>query len=41
MKSFWRQVKHELSKARDRTLLLAVIGGFLAWIAQLLRAVAG
>jgi hypothetical protein len=38
MKLFWRQVKHELSNARDATLMLAVIAGFAAWvITQILR----
>ena len=29
---FWRQLRHELSNARDATFMLAVIAGFLAWI---------
>jgi hypothetical protein len=42
MKLFWRQVKHELSNARDATLILAIIAGFVAWIiTQLLRVVFG
>jgi hypothetical protein len=42
MKLFWRQVKHELSNARDATFILAIIAGFVAWIiTQLLRVVLG
>jgi hypothetical protein len=42
MKLFWRQVKQELSNARDATLILAIIAGFVAWIiTQLLRVVFG
>ena len=36
MKVFWRQVKHELSHARDADLILAVIASFAAWIITLL-----
>jgi hypothetical protein len=40
MKTFWRHAKHEL--ARNETLMLGVIAGFLAWImTQLLRVVFG
>jgi hypothetical protein len=31
---FWRQLRRELSNARDATVLLAAIAGFLAWIIQ-------
>ena len=27
----WRRLRHELSNARDATLMLAVIAGFAAW----------
>ena len=37
---FWRQLRHELSNARDANLMLAVIAGFTAWIiTQVLRVV--
>ena len=42
MKLFWSQVKHKLPNARDATLILAVIAGFVAWIiTQLLKVVFG
>ena len=42
MQSLWRQVKHELSNARDNTLILAVIASFLAWtVTQLLKVAFG
>ena len=40
MKLSWRQVKHELYNARDATLMLAVIAGFVAWIVTQLPRVA-
>jgi hypothetical protein len=40
MSDFWRQVKEEISNAKNRTLLLAVIASFIAWlITHLLRIV--
>jgi hypothetical protein len=32
MKSFLRQAMHELSNARDATLILAIVASFIAWI---------
>ena len=37
MSDFRRQVKDEISKARNRTLMLAMIASFIAWITHLLR----
>jgi hypothetical protein len=42
IKVFWRQIKQELSEARNGDLTVAVIAGFAAWIiTQLLRALFG
>jgi len=41
-KSFWHQVKQEMSNSRDATLILAVIASFIAWIiTQMLRVAFG
>jgi hypothetical protein len=38
MSNCWRQLKEEISNARNRTLMLAVIASFIAWlITHLLR----
>ena len=38
----WRQIKQELSRARNVDLMVAVVAGFVAWIiTQLLKLVVG
>ncbi len=38
----WRQIKQELSRARNADLMVAVVAGFVAWIiTQLLKLVVG
>lgn len=42
MRNFWRIVGEEIANAHNRTMILAVIASFLAWIATaLLRAIFG
>ena len=42
MRTFWRQMKHDLFDGRDPTLILAVIASFIAWnVTYLLKTIFG